>query len=106
MSKEKDMLHVIAVEVRREKIQSKYKEQFDEMLAAAKAGKFSIRWHNTEEEFPQELAEYLFIDSDFKFYRLSDNKVFEGIIENLRPGWRGDSAPGMWAPGYVEVSWQ
>ena len=105
MSKEKDMLHGIAVEARREKIHNKSKEWFDEMLAAARAGKFSICWRNTEEEFPQELADYLFIDLDFKFYRLSDNKLFEGVIENLRSGWRGDTAPCM-APGYVEVSWQ
>lgn len=103
MSIEKDMLHSIAIEARRVKIQTKYKKWFDEMLAAARNGEFSICWRNTEEEFPQELAEYLFIDLDFKFYRLTSYNVFEGVIENLRSGWRG--TPGV-VPGYVEVSWQ
>lgn len=101
MSKEKDMLHEIAVEARREKIQNRYKEWFDEMLAAAKAGKFSIRWRNTEEEFPKELVEYLFIDLDFKLYRFTSGGVFDGIIDNLPLGWRNNSI----VPGYIEVRW-
>lgn len=104
MSKEKDMLHDIAVEALREKIQAKYKKWFDEMLAAAKNGEFSICWRNTEEEFPQELAEYLFINLDFRFYRLTYDKIFAGVIENLRRGWRENYIPGV-VPGYVEVSW-
>ena len=104
MSKEKDMLHEIALEARREKIQGRYKEWFDEMLAAAKAGRFSICWRNTEEDFPKELAEYLLLDLDFKLYRLSDNQLFEGVIENLRKGWRDNNIPGM-MPGYVGVRW-
>jgi len=74
------------------------------MLTAAKAGKFSIRWRNTEEDFPQELAEYLLINLDFRFYRFSDNKIFEGPIESLGRGWRTNNTPGT-VPGYVEVSW-
>ncbi len=104
MSKEKDMLHEIAVEARRNKLETKYKKWFDEMLAAAKAGEFGIRWRNTEEEFPQELAEYLFIDLNFRFYRFTSYDVFEGVIENLRSGWRDNNTPGR-VPGYVEVSW-
>lgn len=104
MSKEKDMLHDIATEARREKIQAKYKKWFDEMLAAAKNGEFSIRWRNTEEDFPQELAEYLFINLDFRFYRFTSYNVFEGVIENLRRGWRDNNTPGR-VPGYVEVNW-
>lgn len=104
MSKEKDMLHEVALEARREKLQSRYKEWFDAMLNAAKAGKFSIRWRNTEEEFPQELAKYLLVDLEFRFYRFTSSGVFDGVIDDLRPGWRDNNTPGI-VPGYVEVSW-
>ncbi len=104
MSKEKDMLHEIAVEARRDKLETKYKKWFDEMLIAAKNGEFGIRWRNTEEEFPQELAKYLLVDLEFRFYRFTNGGVFDGIIDDLRLGWRDDNTPGI-VPGYVEVSW-
>ena len=100
-SKEKDMLREITIEALRTKIESKYKKWFNEMLTAAKNGEFGIRWHNTEEDFPQELAEYLMLDLGFSLYYFNRNNVFMGIVKNLQPGWRNNTEP-----DYVEVSWQ
>lgn len=96
---EKQMLHDIALEARRNLIHEDYQDWFDEMLATAKRGKFSVIWPSDEEHFPEELAEYLFLDLNMTFFYLSSSKQYCGSVVSLIDGWR-NKAP------YIEVSWK
>ena len=97
----RQQLHDIAVVAHRGNIEVKYKPWFDDMIAVANEGKFHIRWPSTEESFPQELAEYLFIELDMPFYYYDFNGIFCGVVHDLREGWRKPENYGM----YIEVRW-